>query len=345
MKLTNNYNLPTPLVDAVKADSYEVSGDISTTTLLSSPRIRMLKKQFGRGLEEDVSDYLWALMGQVAHGILERANIKNVRKRAFIMVIETLKDECKNATEAEQKDYQAVAKKLLTLIEKFFPEVKGRYIFEMKLHYDLNGFVLSGKFDLYDTIEECLYDYKVCSVYAFMYEESRKKWVSQLNIYGFMLRNDGYVVKEMKIVAIFRDWSASRVGLNPDYPTKQFMTIPIKVYDQEDIKKRIEARMVLHSDVEKGLIEIPDCSGTEKWSSANSYNIKKKGLKRRLAGLATEPLAEEWMRNNVHKYPEGTIYLEIVPGENKFCQSYCPVRSVCSQKLREDEEILRLTQE
>src|SRR5258708_5804844 len=100
--ITNNYNLPQPLVEAIKADSYEVSGDISTTTLINSPRIRMLKKMYGRELEEDVSGYLWAIMGTCIHNILERSHIKDVRKRAFLTVIETLKEESNKDSENKE---------------------------------------------------------------------------------------------------------------------------------------------------------------------------------------------------------------------------------------------------
>lgn len=344
MKLTNKNNLPQPLVDAIKADSYEVSGDISTTTLIGSPRVRMLKKKFGMDIEEDASDYLWALIGQCVHAILERANIKDVRKRAFIMVMDTLKEAGQSAKRKEQEELSEIHQKLFRLMEKFFPEIEGKYIYEFKLHYDYKGFVLSGKFDLYDKAERCLYDYKLCSIYAYLYPESRKSWTNQTNVYAFMLRNEGYIVDDIKICALFRDWSASRVGLNPDYPTSQEMTIPIKVYSQKDMKVAIEKRMQMHMDAEKTGI-LPECTGSERWASANSFNIKKKGLKRRLAGLATEELANDWMRNNVHKYPEGSLYLEIIPGESKKCNGYCSVRTVCDQKAREDAEILRLTEE
>lgn len=342
--ITNKFNLPEPIVEAVKADSYEVSGDISTTSLISPIQARILKKRHSRQIVEDVSEYVFALFGSAVHSILERSHIKEIRKRAFLEVIDTLKDESKTATEEEKKDYQALAKKLFSLMDKFFPEIKGRYVYEMKLHYEHNGFVLSGKFDLYDTVEKCLYDYKVCSIYAWLYPESRDSWTKQLNIYAYMLRLEGYEVNDLRIVAIFRDWSASRVATNPDYPSQQIMTIPIKVYGQAEMKKAIENRMMLHQEAEKSGV-IPDCTGAEKWSSANGYNVKKKGLKRRVAGLASEALANDWIKANKHKYPPESLYLEIIPGENKKCASYCPVREFCPQKKREDEELLRLTEE
>jgi len=74
MKLTNKLNLPQPIVKAVSNDGYS-SGDcdISVTSLLKPPQMLALEKQFGDQLEEDVSDRIWSLLGQVVHGILERA--------------------------------------------------------------------------------------------------------------------------------------------------------------------------------------------------------------------------------------------------------------------------------
>jgi hypothetical protein len=89
MKLTNRNNLPQPLVDAVNNDSYS-SGDatISVTTLISPPRVSALKIQHADELEEDASDRIWSLMGQVVHGILERADKTGVAERRLSIEVE-----------------------------------------------------------------------------------------------------------------------------------------------------------------------------------------------------------------------------------------------------------------
>jgi hypothetical protein len=70
--LTNRYNLPAPLVNAVRNDTYSRGrSDISVTQLIQPPQIRYLSK--GMELEEDVSDFIWRLLGQAVHTILERA--------------------------------------------------------------------------------------------------------------------------------------------------------------------------------------------------------------------------------------------------------------------------------
>lgn len=74
MKLTNKLGLPQTIVDAVANDSYtKGKSHISITGLLKPPRMRVLEKVHADKLEEDVSARIYALLGQVTHGILERA--------------------------------------------------------------------------------------------------------------------------------------------------------------------------------------------------------------------------------------------------------------------------------
>src|SRR5262252_3843809 len=74
MKLTNNANLPSPLVKAISNDSYDRGQcDFTVTELLVPPRARALTQQHWDEIEEDASDLIWRLLGQIGHSILERA--------------------------------------------------------------------------------------------------------------------------------------------------------------------------------------------------------------------------------------------------------------------------------
>jgi hypothetical protein len=73
MNITNVHGLPEALVRAVKNDSYKGGGDISVTKLIDSPQIRMLQSKHKSVIVEDVSDRIWALMGQAVHHVLERS--------------------------------------------------------------------------------------------------------------------------------------------------------------------------------------------------------------------------------------------------------------------------------
>jgi hypothetical protein len=76
-KLTNKLSLPQPIVDAVTNDPYtKANADVSVTELLKPPQIAYLERKHENEIVEDVSDRIWSLLGQVTHGILERAGIK-----------------------------------------------------------------------------------------------------------------------------------------------------------------------------------------------------------------------------------------------------------------------------
>jgi len=71
---SNKYNLPQPLVSAVQRDSYRKAGHISVTGLIKAPRMRILEDRHDSEITVDVSDRLWALLGQSIATILERAD-------------------------------------------------------------------------------------------------------------------------------------------------------------------------------------------------------------------------------------------------------------------------------
>jgi len=74
--LTNVHNLPAAIVAAVQADPYVGGGDISTTKLIDSPRVRVLGGKHKDEITVDVSERVWALLGQAVHTILERAGLR-----------------------------------------------------------------------------------------------------------------------------------------------------------------------------------------------------------------------------------------------------------------------------
>ena len=74
MQFTNKYNIPGEIVSAVVRDPYFHDGRISVTSLIGPPRIYQLQKRYADQIIQDVSERLFSLYGQIAHGILERAD-------------------------------------------------------------------------------------------------------------------------------------------------------------------------------------------------------------------------------------------------------------------------------
>lgn len=341
--LTNKYNLPDTLVKASVHDSHRVGGDISVTQLIDAPKIRILKSKYD--YEVDVSENIYALMGTALHHILERANIDSVRKRAFILTAETIMREADNMN-AEAPEKAAALRRganwIFGLIPIFFPETAERYVYEVTLSYEYSevGMVLYGTFDIYDKQTATLYDYKFCSVYQYMYEESRKKWFQQTNIYANMLRKQGYIVNFIRIVAFFRDWHRN-FNRDKDYPPRHILEIPVPVYSDSDIEAYIIRRLKAHKDANNGII--PDCTGEERWASGDIYAVMVAGVKRAHKRFDSKQLALMYVEENRHKLNKPWIQLR--PGESRKCAEYCPVAKYCDQRKKELEEKSKIEDE
>jgi hypothetical protein len=89
MIFTNKLDLPQPIVSAVTKDFYSKGdSDVSVTGLLKPPRLAVLERQHKEQITEDVSSRIWSLMGQVIHGILERADTTGMVERRLAMEME-----------------------------------------------------------------------------------------------------------------------------------------------------------------------------------------------------------------------------------------------------------------
>jgi hypothetical protein len=92
MNITNRFNLPITLLNAVKDDEYD-RGDsvLSVTQLISSPRIVLLQDLNAGNLTADVVDRVPALLGTAVHKIIEKGSkdIPNhiVEERLFAEIL------------------------------------------------------------------------------------------------------------------------------------------------------------------------------------------------------------------------------------------------------------------
>lgn len=75
--ITNTLNLPAAIVAAVQNDPYTAGkSDLSATKLIDAPQVVQLGRQHHDKLTVDVSERIWALLGQAVHTILERAGLR-----------------------------------------------------------------------------------------------------------------------------------------------------------------------------------------------------------------------------------------------------------------------------
>ncbi len=329
MILTNKYKIHPTVVEAVKnLDTHVTYGDISVTQLIDSPQIWALKQS--NEIEKDVSDMLWATMGTAMHKVLELGVFKDSRIRKLIGAMEAIID-MKKTSKSEQftQDVDSIFEQLKALLLKYFDKHLGREILYEQTHIiDFNGVKISGTLDYYNKITQEQNDYKMCSVYAYIFPESRLSWEKQQNIYAYMLRMNGYKVKKINIIAIFRDWSQTKANLTKDYPKRQCMTIAIPIWSDEKCEQYLISRLKEHKKASQGDMK---CTPEEMWEKSGTWAVMVKNKVRAHRVYSDQKSAEQEMDVQMLKNPKIQYYIEERPGERKRCADYCEVSNFCSQ--------------
>lgn len=279
-RITNVYNLPEPLVQAVMNDKYSPGkSDYTTSQLAGTPaRQWALKRKHWADITEDVSDRIYSLSGQSKHVVLERA-----------------------AEFCEQYEYLA----------------------EQRFYIVRSGKTVGGQIDLYDKREGILYDWKETSVYV-SYHSLKPEWAAQGNTNRLLLAENGYQVKQIVNIALYRDWKKSLVGSTEKYPPHQVAKFEIPVWPSEEIESFISRRLAEFESAKK---ELPLCSDEERWKADDVYALTKKGNKKAAKLFAAQAEAESHIEIFSIKGHE----IQFRPGVNKRCESYCLVAPWCEQ--------------
>lgn len=337
VKFTNKFNLPVEFVDAITLDNHVTNGDISVTTLIDSPQIRMIKKM--NDYEVDLTDQIAMFFGSAIHERLESSNTqmhyaKILNQAAAILSkIGTAEDKGANVGAWMRKYVKEV-------IEPKFP---SDCLIEQTLTLECRGWTISGTLDRYIKSEKTIRDYKTITAEQLAFPEQKASWSKQQNIYAVMLRELGYEVEKIEIVAIVKNWSKIKLATSKDYPRSSIVTIPLNVLDNNKMLEYIDKRVAIHQRAEEG--EQVPCTKTDRWAKEDSYAVKKQGGKRALRVLPNTMLAQKFIDENEFKYPAGSLYIDPRPSESFRCKNYCAVSSICPQYKRELEITAEVAQE
>ena len=285
--LTNRMGLPEGIVQAVKNDPYNSgASDISVTRLITPPYQRKLMETVEQ--VEDVSDRIWSLLGQATHTILERAY------------------------PVPPGDEQLSLQDFLA---------KHNFLVEQRLFMPVVGatgkeWILSGAFDAYE--RETLFDYKVTSVYAVM-GEIKKEWTQQLNLLRLLAIRHGIEVKQLRIIALLRDWSKMKAKLDRDYPQAQVVPVEIEVWDTAVAEQYLMERVTLHQG------DDPEpCTAVDRWQRDDVYAVMKEGRK------SAVKLHDNANTANDQRDLLGKGHTVVKrPGDYIRCANYCAVSHAC----------------
>jgi len=306
VRITNERNLPEALVKAVENDSYNMGdADKSVTGLLQPARQSALRELHADEVTEDASDRVYALLGQLAHLLLERAG--------------------------EQDRNSLTEERLYTDVQGFSDEPAWRISGQtdtITLTPDQEGYTIS--------------DYKLCTVWKFKRDKfdpdtpvMPEEYEQQLNMYAHLLRVNGFQVDALKIVAMYRDWSIRESERDQSYPQNVSEIHDVKLWDAEVAKWFIEDRVRAHQEAistyRYNVDDLVECSDEERWAKPAKYALKTNAKNVRARKLFdSQEDAVGWAEDPANKMKTGWV-VEYRPGENVRCQRYCNVAEFCSQ--------------
>ena len=200
-------------------------------------------------------------------------------------------------------------------------------LIEKRFLAPVNGWIVSGQIDRYDHETKTIQDYKITSAFVAKAAKlgEKKDFDSQLNMLAYLMRENGYEVERLQIVAILRDWSKLNVLRDPDYPRSQVVVIDIPIWSDDEVLEYISNRILAHQEALK---DLPLCSDDDRWAKGEAWAVMKGGRKSALRVLKTLPEAHEWLENNPQK---GNIGIAHRPPVFTRCEHYCSVSEFCDQ--------------
>jgi hypothetical protein len=238
--ITNELNLPQALVTAVTKDTYDNGGAWrSVTQLCAPPRQVLLKKRHDHEIVEDVSDMLYRLYGQIVHGILERANVKDlVEKRIFMKVKGKLISGAFDSVILTNDQQWKCSDWKFSSFQKASGETK-EWLWQMNF---LRILLLYGYWDKELTTHPV-------------------KWPS---------------VDELEVVLMMRDHKKRKARMSAGYPKRPIARLPFQVWPDSYALKFLHERVELHLQAENAL---PDCSPDDRWAQETVFAVMKEGRK------------------------------------------------------------------
>lgn len=206
---------------------------------------------------------------------------------------------------------------------------------EERFYIPVNGYTLTGKFDLYCGEAFKITDYKTCSVWKII-KEDYEDWKKQLGMYCYLAIENGFFADKGDIIALMKDHSKREAKRKSDYPKLPARRVSFK-FDDEDFKhiegfitEKIEEIKLSETLKDE---ELPLCTAEERWNTGDKFAVMKKGNKRALRVLDSEEEAQKWMQEN----GKGD-HIELRLGEDIKCNDYCFVNTFCDYYLSQQEE-------
>lgn len=200
-----------------------------------------------------------------------------------------------------------------------YGQIDGRHVERLR-RYECDGGLIAGSFDVLRVGDE-LQEYRSVSTWRVTNGVPRD-WVERMNLYAEVLRRNGVNVTALTVVAMFRDFSASRTR-EANYPQAEVQTFDIPLWEPAGAAEFLRARLALHMAAESGTY--PECSSEERWEKPTKYALMKIGRQKAVRVYDDEETARANMTSDQH-------YIEPRPGQSTRCEFHCRVAAFCPQR-------------
>lgn len=217
---------------------------------------------------------------------------------------------------------------------------------EQRLYSVVDDRVISGAVDhIKDGI---ITDYKTTSAYKIK-RRSYDEWEKQLNLYAYLATLSGIHIRNLRIIAIIRDWSERDVHTT-NYPQAPIVEIPLTLWsfkEQEDYVKGRVALLKVNETIEDE--NLFPCSMEDMWQDPPKYAVMKDGGKRAMKLCETQDELHDYLDGEGLLVPyadrpdavevKAGYYVQKREGSRRRCEKYCAVSSKCNQYQRYLKEI------
>lgn len=206
-----------------------------------------------------------------------------------------------------------------------FLHAPDHWLAEHRFYATVNGKIISGAIDAVEPVggDDCIvWDYKLMTAYKAQTE--LKDFERQLNIYAWLLRQNGKNPVSLRISACIRDWADAKWRYNNhdnSYPHSMFPVYEMPLWSAEEAESYVHERTKHHTQE-----ELPLCSDEERWMSEPKFAVTSEKTKKALKLFDTLEGATE------HAARVGSpTYIEKRTAEPIRCQRFCEVAEFCSQ--------------
>jgi hypothetical protein len=196
---------------------------------------------------------------------------------------------------------------------------------ELSLEHEImDGYILTGRIDLYVPETNTIEDYKTTGVWKIINQDFGD-WERQGLVYAWLAFKNGFFVSDLRFHAILKDWSKAEFNRRGEpYPSQAIYTWHHSVTStdlkriEEYIKERFQNIIHLEGVPDE---KLPECTLFERWNPGNKYAVMRNGRKTAVKIYDDFEEASSSLLS--------TDYIETREGYDRKCNEYCNVNRFC----------------